>query len=800
MAINKLTVIILIFFSTNLFSQIKISGQINDEKNNPIEFIEIQLQNSDSIIVKSEITNIEGKFTITTEKGNYNLIVKQLGKIINQQKIIIDNNLNLGVINVISNQNQIKEVVITSKKKLIERKIDRLIFNVENSISASGSDALEALKITPGIRVQNETISMIGKSSMAVMVDDKIMQLSGDDLINYLKTISSDNIKSIEVITTPPAKYDAEGNSGLINIKLKKAKPDSWSSTIRSSYKQGRYGTTNLGSNFSYQKNKISLLADLSGLNGATIYENNITYSYPNQFWKAELRKKTNSKSLSSVFNLDYKINKKTKIGFQYLGNFAKPKENDYNTTNVYNSNQSDIQKSLNTFGINNSKASNHSLNFNLLNKFDDNGKQFTIDVDYFSFNNDKNNPFNSQNIDYITSQFTSNFVDNTSNQKVNNFSFKVDFTMPYKWANLEYGGKLSFTDTDSNINADFYDTTLGTNNLYLAQTNIFNFKENTQSLYLSSNKKIGKKWETKVGLRLENTQTIGFSETINQTNKNNYTKLFPTLYVSYEINDNNSLSFNASRRINRPTYGYLNPARWYQNLNSYTEGNPFLQPYYIKNFEFSHSYKDLFTTSISYAKVNNSTTQLTIHEVQNSIETQIFIRGNFYDQSYLSFKEDVNFSFSKWWKVYGNITAIYSKTDTNSIYLLPTYSGWYGAVSTTNTFTLNSSKTTLADCSFWYDIPNDSGIYTKNSISNLSFSVKKLLLDKKLTISLNANNILGTDRQTLKSVSGNVLQSFRQYYDSQYVRLSVSYKFGSSKVNVNQKKVGNQEEKQRTN
>jgi hypothetical protein len=154
-------------------------------------------------------------------------------------------------------EKQIQEVEIQAKKKLVERKIDRLVFNVENSISAIGGDALDALKITPGLRVHNDKISMIGKSGMSVMVDDKLIQLSGEDLINYLKTISSDNIKSIEVITTPPAKYDAEGNSGIVNIKLKKTKPNQWSASFKSSYIQSTYPKGSVGGNFNYKKNKF---------------------------------------------------------------------------------------------------------------------------------------------------------------------------------------------------------------------------------------------------------------------------------------------------------------------------------------------------------------------------------------------------------------------------------------------------------------------------------------------------------------------------------------------------------------
>ena len=216
---HLLSLLLIILFQNQVFSQIKISGQIKNEKNNPVEFIEIQLQNKDSIIFKSELTNAEGKFILETEKGEYSLIVRQLGVIYYKQNINANQDTNVGIINITEKEQQLQEVVITSKKKLIERKVDRLIFNVENSISASGGDAIDALKITPRVKVKNDNISMIGKNNMSVMVDDKLILLTGDELINFLKSIPSDNIKSIEVITTPPTKYDAEGNSGLMSIE-----------------------------------------------------------------------------------------------------------------------------------------------------------------------------------------------------------------------------------------------------------------------------------------------------------------------------------------------------------------------------------------------------------------------------------------------------------------------------------------------------------------------------------------------------------------------------------------------------
>ncbi|WPC14418.1 carboxypeptidase-like regulatory domain-containing protein [Riemerella anatipestifer] len=189
------TVLLFLLFPLFSFAQFKITGKIVNEKNNPVEFIEVQLQNKDSIIFKSELTDIDGKFILETEKGKYTLLVRQLGIIYYRENIDVNQDTNLGVINIIEKTQELKEIVLTSKKKLLERKVDRLIFNVENSVAVTGGNALDALKITPRVKVVNEQISMIGKGGMMIMLNDRPLQLSGDDLSNFLKTLNAEDLK-----------------------------------------------------------------------------------------------------------------------------------------------------------------------------------------------------------------------------------------------------------------------------------------------------------------------------------------------------------------------------------------------------------------------------------------------------------------------------------------------------------------------------------------------------------------------------------------------------------------------------
>ncbi|MFC4479451.1 TonB-dependent receptor [Flavobacterium chungangensis] len=222
---NRIILVSVLFlFQINVFAQqYLVKGKIINQNKTPLEFATATLLKADKILHKQTSTDSLGNFILSTENGNYRLIIEQFGTEFSNKEIIVNQDLDLGIIEV-KELVQLDGVTVKSRKKLVEQKVDRLVFNVENSVVATGGTALDALKSTPTVRVQNETISIVGKGEVLVMIDDRLNKITQEDLVAFLRSIPADNIKSIEVITTPPAKYEAEGNSGLINIKLKTAK------------------------------------------------------------------------------------------------------------------------------------------------------------------------------------------------------------------------------------------------------------------------------------------------------------------------------------------------------------------------------------------------------------------------------------------------------------------------------------------------------------------------------------------------------------------------------------------------
>lgn len=768
--------------------QYQVKGKVvRSSSNKPIEFVNATLIRNDSIY-RDTVTDSLGGFTMAAPEGDYTLKLEYLGEVFTNKEVSISSDVDLGILK-IQESVQLQKVVIKAKKKLIERKVDRLVFNVENTVSAHGGDALDALKITSGLKVQNDQISMIGKNGISVMIDDRLMQLSGDDLINFLKTIKSDDIKNIEVITTPPAKYEAEGNGGIINIKLKKNKANGWSNTIRTTYKQATYPSFSIGNNLMYKKNKFNILFDIGYRSNQDIYTNDIQYNFSLNYLQQSVFEKSNTNGITGAINIGYKVNEKLQLGLQYSGFSTDTDKKSNNINNVIIYQNPHVKNILLSEGMTDQKYHSNSLNFNAIKKISNSDNKVVFDIDYFNLNT---NRFNNLNSDDFTA------VDNNNLRKIENISSKIDFDIPNKWANLSFGAKISFTETNNDIDISRYNIINQKPKSIYNQLDYFTYNENIQGIYFSANRKFGTKWEGKVGLRTEFTQSKGYSKTENKTNINKYIKFFPTVYLSYLLNRENTFTLSYGRRVNRPSYSNLNPARWYLTPTSYEEGNPFLQPSFTSNFELSHSYRNFLTTTVSFSKTEDGFGQLTIHDIKDNI--QAFVRRNYYNYSLFSLSEYINHHIFPWWTASVEGSLYYTETNTYTKYLKPKYSGWGGYFSTTNSFIFNKNKTILAQLTYEYNYPT---IFNENKIeeySSLGIGVKLLLNRKKLQIAINANNILGTDRIKASNTTQGVYQTFKQYYDTQYIRLSLSYKFGNKDISGDRRKTSNEDEKGRSN
>jgi hypothetical protein len=789
------TVVCLLFGITINAQTFQISGKITGNSDMPVEFAEIFLTQNDTIKIV-EMSEENGNFSVFAPPGTYILYIRLLGDTLFFKNIFLNQNIDLQTIKIENTAKALQEVTIVARRKMIERKADRLIFNIENSITASGGTVLDALKITPRLSVDNRgNIEMIGKSGMKLLIDERDLQLSGEDLVNYLKSIPAENIQSIEVITNPPARYTAEGNSGIVNIRLKHVLPNSWSANMFGLYRQSEYGQGNAGGRFACQKNKITFSTNLNFNYGSSGVTETQTIYYPVQTFYNEQNSNDLLRGFGGRMLFDYQISKKIKIGVQYAGTFSKPEKTGINIGYLTDSTDDFLEK-IKTDLQNLQKNTNSALNFHTIYNIDSAGKKLMLDADCFIYSKNNSQVYSANNVDnqdvVIPNTFSSK--NNTGQQNVRNYAVNIEMQHPLKWLKLIYGGKISFTKTRNYLK--YYDLSSGVSVPENNQNNNFEFTENTQALFFSAEKKINEKWNLQLGLRMENTQTEGNSLTINKIDKNNYIQFFPTAYITCTPNENHSFSLNYGKRISRPRFSMLNPFRSYYTPYSYFEGNPFLRPSNMHNVELGYTLQGNFNISASYSTERNGYALLILLE-QNSTN-QVISMLNYYNSDDYSITIDYIFDKINWLESYISGNAGYSKTIAFNPNVPELSKGWKAFLVISNTFAFNSTKTLMGSFNINYSFPKT---YHHSKYKGALYSeagIRYLLLKKQLAINLTVTDIFRTNYQKWNVTNNNIPMYCTNYSDMQAVTISISYRFGNNKISVRESKTGNTEEKGR--
>ncbi len=771
-------------FITN--AQVIITGKVSDQTNQPIEFANVVLLHNNEIL-KGTVTNQEGKFIIKTDfRGIFNLQISFIG--FDNYSRVIDSTIDIGTIILISN-NELSEFEIVERRKIIERKSDRLVFNVQNSSFLKGSDGVEVLKKTPRVNTSNDAISILGKDNFRIMINNKFVELSGGDLMGYLHSLSSNDIIKIEVITNPPSKYEAEGNVGIINIILKQKQPDFFSGNVKTTYVPATYNAGILSGNLNYKKKNWMFSSYINRAKGAREILENSTINYPSQIWTYDNIGKRTFDNISGQIMLDYSLSKNTLIGIQYSGGnriyFEKSTahtliNNNFNITDsiLINNNWSDETNY------------SHALNGSIQTQLDSLGKNLLINIDYFTYNK------NDRELFEAFSPSISQSKDNSGLNKIKTYSGKIDIELPYKILTIETGARISVINNNSSIKN--YDIIL---NKYIFNDNLsneFEYTEQNQAVYFNAKKPFGLKFKSQLGVRLESTQTKGFSVTLNKNTTNNYLNIFPTAYLVYEPHKNNSYGISYGRRINRPNFFLLNPFRYYSNIFSITEGNPLLKPSFIDNVEFTHEYKNLIQTAVYYKHIQNGFNQITILQSNN---LQQIIPKNYFNANEIGISTSISFNITKFWEISNDINFYYSKVYSITPEVRQNNEGTSTFIETDNSFILNKKKTFFATINFWYQFPEISDLDESSSYSQLDIGFKILLFNENLTISISGTDLLKTNKPTFTSYNSNGIKTtFSNYDDNRRLNLSLTYFFGNNRIKSKSHEESNQQEKNRIN
>jgi len=762
-----------IFFSLLSFSFIqaqtyKIQGKLVDEHRVPIELAQIAFSATGTAKPFTTQTAKNGNFLIHLPAKNYKVQIFFMGSLLKEDQITVRSQTDLGVIT--TNKTVVLDsVVVRHQGNVLEQKIDRIVFNVEKSIAAQGMDLTEALTYAPMVQVGESNISIVGRNGAAVMINDRMVNLSGPALINYLKTLRSDNIAKIEVITTPPAKYDAQGNGGLINIITKKNTNLGWSGTVGSNYT--RRSKNGFGNNITlnYQGEKTSITTSLrqsdsrsfsSGYSNLLATESLLT-SYGTN---------AHSQTWGGSLTLDHALNKRANIGvvLDYVYADADRKKNtelDYLLSNK-------LDSMMHTDATEKAKTPTFIASAYYDLKLDSTGKKLSILGNYLTTNPKSITDFETNN-----RTNGNNYVINTDNAlNYHIYTGQLDFSLPYQWGFLETGTK--YTRFNNNSGLQYFNVVDDGYILVPEKSNDFQYNEDNIALYLSASRNITKLWSAKIGLRYEYTFLEGYSPTLHETNKNNYGNLFPTVYISYKPNPKNTYSLNYSRRINRPSFGQLNPFRSYANPYTYFVGNPELAPSYTDNIDLGYSFNNKFNIFLTARQWKNGNAYLATFEDGYQVNKQ----ENYIDQKSLGGYLYYADRFFKFWNTSSSISLSYmaSTTKIEEAVGLKGFNTYFNA---NNTFLLNKKQTLSLLANYTHFFGNKSGNIENLSNANFTFGGRAAFLNRSLNLTAFVADIFKQDYSRGKGVYQNYEQTYRNYIDVRRFVISASYSFGNKKV-----------------
>ncbi|WP_299668899.1 TonB-dependent receptor [uncultured Polaribacter sp.] len=796
---NLISILFFLLISYSICCQQSISGNVIDKNNIPLESVAVSLFSSDDKkFVKAAITNPKGEFIIQNIKeGNYFLIITSLGyKDYETKAFQLIANKNFGQLMLENSSEELEEIVIKTKKPMVQVLADKTVFNVQNTINAAGDSGFELLRKAPGIVIDNnDNIIVEGKTGVLFYIDGKPSILRGQDLVNFLKTLQSSDIEAVEIITQPSSKYDAEGNAGIINILLKRDKTLGTNGSLASGYTQGKFARFNNSGSFNKRSKKTSLYGTLSNSSGESFNFLNLYRTQNNTIFDAKSETVNDFNNTNTRLGFDYYIDTKSTLGIILSANFNDSFSDSDSRTPITPQSQTSPDSIL--VAGNNTKSDFYNLYSNINYKYDNKkGTSFNADVDFGKY---KSNRENLQPNFYYNSDETVIlnevifFI--VSPTIINLFSVRGDYEQNFLKGKLSFGVKFSKINTENEF--EFYDRKNGNDILNNNRSNDFEYDEIINAGYINFNRKF-KKVNFQVGLRVENTSSEGrLTSTQNNNNnivKRNYTDFFPSGGITYQINQKNSLALNYSTRIQRPNYQNLNPFEYKLNELSAQKGNPFLQPQYTNNIKLSHTYNYRLNTSVSYSFIKDFFAQVT--EAAENNQNFINVR-NVANQKVINLGISYPSSFTKWWSYYVSLNAsrsIYEATNPDFVGVSQNSLSLYAQ----NTFKLPNNF--RFEISGWYSSPSIwGGTYRTNSLGSLNIAVQKKFLNDKLNLRIGIDDILYTSPWSGTTQFGDLFIDGSGGSDSRQFKINLTYNFGRSEIKkLRNRNTGLEDEKSR--
>jgi iron complex outermembrane recepter protein len=787
----------------------KVSGKVKDPQGKALDKTTVSLLRAkDSSVVKLSVTDNEGKFSFQSEPGQYLVSLSHVGYFPAYSKVFEVNasgDATIEDLSMVKSEGAIAGVTVSSKKPMVEVRADKMILNVEGTINAVGNDALELLRKSPGVLLdRDDNISLAGKNGVQVYVDGKPSPLSGTDLTAYLKSLQSSQIEAIEIITNPSAKYEAAGNAGIINIRLKKNKAFGTNGSVQAGYGIGAYPKYNGGISLNNRQGRVNLFGNYN-------YNWNISRNFIRLYRDVsdtifDQRSVMINKNKSHGFKagMDYYINSKHTIGVMVNGNLNDGAMRSNSRTPIIYKPTGVTDRIL--VANNASESSRDNINGNINYRFvDTSGHELNVDLDYGSYrirsNQYQPNVYKTPD---ESDTLSINIRDMIAPTDIDIYSAKLDYEQNFAKGRLGLGGKISFVNSENDFQR--FNTTGTVKDLDVH--NNFHYKENINALYVNYNRAF-KGFMIQLGVRMENTNIdassegtqrtpTGDYENSDSTFDRNYTNFFPSAALTFNKNPMSQWNFTFSRRIDRPAYQDLNPFEFRLDDYTYQKGNTQLRPQYTNSFGVTHTYKYKLNTALNYSHVSDVFTQL----VDVTEGSKSFIsKQNLAIQDIVSLNVSYPFMY-KSYTAFGNVNAYYShyKADFGGADRIVNLDVVAYNIYMQHSLKFGKKKDWTGEVSGWYASPSIwGGTFKSKQMWSVDGGIQKTVLKGKGNLKVSVSDIFKTLRWRGISDFASQYLVASGGWDSRQFKVNFTWRFGSNTVKAaRQRSTGVEDESKR--
>lgn len=774
----KYLFLILVIFPILFFGQKKVEIHLTDDQNKSVGNASIEVFSENQKLIKSQSTDENGKsvFEFNSE-NNIEFKIKDLEYDEFSKKIKLSEISDTLHFTLKKQAKEIQEVFLTKPKPIVKRKIDRLEFNVENS-NISSLNAWEILKKTPGITVTNNTIKIKGASGILVTINDKKVLLSSDELQNLLENTQGDDIQLVEVITNPPAKYEASG-SAVLNIVMKKNKLEGYKGMASTKYVQSKYAKGNVSTSHQFKKNQFSALLSYTRGGGNYLREGTDVVHYPESgtTWTSVMTRKDRNMNQNSInLNIDYDLDSLTTLSLNYRGYFSPKTSGVYDVPTEITNSSNVVESTYRTVNDHNWRTINNALSFQADRKF--NANTTLTWINYYATNNFRKSQDIQTHLNFIHQNPSLRHFAIQDAQDIRLVSSQLDLEWKKDAWQWESGVKYSLVNTTSTL--DFSDNESGNLEYRPDKSNIFDYKEQNFAAYSSVALDL-KKWSFKAGLRAENTTMEGIVSEPHEVNKNDYWKLFPTVYVQYTTENKQQFGFSYGKRISRPDYSWLNPAKSYYNLFSYFQGDPKLKPTIVHNLNLTYTYKE-WNLDFYYRKEVDPSMEISFQDAATN--QLIYHFTNIQKGEAFGLDLYKNFTLKPWWTL-----SVSEQLERNENYFFGMDGQLYqnkvvqlnSNISTT--FTLDKKSDWNIQIGHFFHTGAVQGNLKIGGSSNTFLIMNKKFSDKKWEASLYFNDIFRTSGEKISTRYANQDNYFLDYRDTQSFTITLKYNFGNQKL-----------------